>query len=266
MSHRNRCLLLALLATACLTGGCEMLQPTPIQAVYDAYHVDDYGRSLNLASRIVSSGPGVAGQRTVEEAAYMAGISAYQLGRAPTAVRYFSIAAQSRDRLLAADAQSHLGLIYAQQGRHDRAATQLLAAATTLTGQARAEAYFQAGLSQQKLGRWAHARTSLSLARSHSNDPTFRAMCPDQLSVSSCPLHPGAYHNPDLAENHARQLLADTAELNVGHPWIAYDVSSDNRQLAFVLMGNYSSYDIALDARQRIGSTSAIIVPLSGWQ
>jgi len=98
------------------------------------------------------------------------------------AERYLRVAVNSRDKAMAADAQSTVGLIYSKQGRYVQAADALLRSARNQTGEDRAQAYFYAGIAQQKLGRWPQARTSLLLSRSSTRDAQLSQRVNTQLA------------------------------------------------------------------------------------
>jgi tetratricopeptide (TPR) repeat protein len=257
VDHGGRRVLWIVLA-AVLLAGCKAQSRRSMDEVYAAYQRGDYAEAYRQAQPIAD---GAGGPRS-SEAAYMAGSAAMRMGRLHEAERYLSIAAQSRDPRLSADATAELGLTYAQLNRHDRAAASLLDAAGRLSGQDRANAYFYAGLSQQKLGQWAQARTSFTLARSASNDSAFREEVSQHLRTTGYTLQMGAFAEAPNARAFAESVAAHIIALRLGPPRIVPIEGPAGKTLHAVQVGQFSSYANALAARSSLGSTTAIVVPL----
>ncbi len=257
MRFMRGCMLcgVCLLITACAS---TSQPPADLQPVYQAYHAGNHEQAYALARQLAATG----GEKVALEAAYMAGMSAYQLGRPQQAEYYLSYAARSDNKELAADAKAGLGLVYLQQGRAQAAESTLRLAADKLTGQDRANAYFYAGLAQQRQGLWNQARASFTQARALSNDPAFREQCNQQLAFTGFTLQTGAYSNLQNAQRQARQLANQTQKAWLDQPRIVTATGGDGRRLYLVQVGQFSTYASALSARQRLGSSSAIITPM----
>ncbi len=262
-STHHLCILLAL--TLLHTFGCASTStptsPVDLQPVYQAYHAGNHEQSYALAKQLAATG----GEKLALEAAYMAGMSAYQLGQPQQAEYYLSYAARSENKALAADAKAGLGLVYLQQGRTQAAESTLRLAADKLTGQDRANAYFYAGLAQQRQGLWNQARASFTQARALSNDPAFKEQCNQQLSFTGFTLQTGAYSNLSNAQKQAQQLAQRTHSAWLDQPRIVTASTGgggDGRRLYLVQVGQFSTYASALSARQRLGISSAIITPM----
>ncbi len=240
--------------------GCAAYGPPQIDAIRVAYGRGDYAEASRQAQQMMRVGP-VAYK---DEAAYMAGMSAYRLKATATAERHLQAAAKSSDVALSADALIVLGLIYAQQGKHAAAVRSLLDAVPRLpTGQDRANAYFHAAKAQQKLGQWGQARTSLRLARGSSTDPAFRKRAIQELSVTGFTIQVGAFANQANALRTARKLARKVAAKKLGLFRLVPAVDQNGQAMFLVQAGKYSSHDSANSARDRLGLTSAIIVPLA---
>ena len=238
---------------------CQSPPGGQLETARSAFQNDDYATAYSqsvLLTRTTDSA-----LRT--EAAYMAGVSAHKQGNRRVAGQYLQQAIESHDRQLVGDAQAELGLIYAEQQQYDRAARMMLAAAEHLDGQDRANAYYYAGLAQQKLGRWAQARTSLSLARSNSTQAMFRQQVNMQLSVTGYTLQVGAFAQQPNAQRAAEQLAARTRNAKLGLPRIVLSTDLHGQHWNLVQIGHFSSFATASISRSRLGTTQAIIVPLT---
>lgn len=239
--------------------GCNRMNgPTPTEMAQTHYQRGDYARAQTTAARAAATAGGT--QRDL--AHYMAGMSAYKLNNYPTAARYLSVAVNSRDESLAADARSTLGLIYSAQGRYDAAANMLLRSADLHTGEDRANAYFYAGTAQQKLGRWPQARTSLLLARRSTRDASLVRQIDQHLAVTGYTIQVGAFANRANADNAARVYAGKASRAGLGSVLVSPSTSSQGRVVNLVQVGRYATFNAASTARARLGDRGAVIVPL----
>ena len=232
----------------------------PIASLADAnsaYDRGDYEQAYAFASTIASAEPSLDSQ----EAAYVAGLAAWELDRTDKAVKYFKKAVDGLDHEMAADAGVMLGLAYSKQEKYDLAAESLLEAAPELTGEDRARAYFYAGVAQQKLGRWAYARDNFTLARAASSDPAFRDEVDGQLAVTGYTLEIGSFSDGAAAQSAADNLTESAQELNLGEPRLLPNPTRPGQMLVHV--GRFSTYDSAASFRERLGMPGAFIVPIA---
>jgi tetratricopeptide (TPR) repeat protein len=265
-SHTGLRMMLAvvMLISVGFLGGCKTTRPqadkvvvNPLDEIRTAYDAQQYARAYRLGAS-AARGTGF----TAEQAAYMAGLSAQKLGRTPDAIGYLSQAARSSDDALAGDALATLGLIYAQQNLHLKAAEHFLAASKKLVGQGKANALFYAAISEQKLGRWADARAHLSLARAASDDNNFKAQVDDQFSVTGYSLQLGAYSDRDNASRALLRWNQQVQGKRMGQARLVPQRAADGSSVITVQVGQFSSYSTALMARQELGDIDVIIVPL----
>ncbi len=226
------------------------------RAAYDAQRHQDV---LRLAGPLANT----AG-RQGDEAAYLAGMSAVELKQPDLAERYLGRAAQSDHRELAGDALATLGMLANSQQRYSRGSEFLLRAADKLTGPDRANAYLQAGIAQQKLGWWPQARATLMLARQSSGDPRFLATVNAYLETTGFTLQFGAYNDVRLAQDHVNRLAKLPAAAAYGSPRAVRSADDAGRLLYRVHLGRFSSHMTAGQARQQLGISDSIIVPLTG--
>lgn len=239
--------------------GCKTDRgPSPTEQAQVQFQQGDYARAQVTASRAATTAGGA--ERGL--AHYMAGISAYRLGNMETAERYLRVAAQSGDGALAADASSTLGLIYSQMGRYAEAAAAFLRGADLQEGEDRAQAYFYAGVAQQKLGQWPQARTSLLLARKSTRDTGLIGQIDQQLAVTGYTIQVGAFTNRDNADKLAAQYAGRAASAKVGSVFVTPGAGSDGRAVNLVQVGRFATFGAANQARELLGDLDAVIVPL----
>lgn len=260
--HRSPALLAMLaLGGVMLLGsvGCKNIQTTnnSLTEIRTAYLARDYAKAYSLGAW-ASRGEGQASQ----QGAYMAGMSAYKLGKNGEAINYLTQAAQSSDKGMAGDALATVGLIYAQQNNHRAAANSFINAASRLEGQAKANAYFYAAVSEQKIGRWADARAHLSLARNESSDQAFKQQVDDQFSVTGYSLQVGAFSDTANANKVASEWITKAKDFRIGQPRLVTQTTADGKTVTAVQIGQFSSYATALMARQELADQSIIVVPL----
>jgi len=251
------CLLLCL---CILPAGCKGpdMGPSPTELAQSQFQAGDYARAQATAARAAVTAGGT--QRGL--ANYIAGISAYRLDNMTTAERYLRVAAQSRDASLAADASSTLGLIYSRNGRYAEAAAAFQRGAGLQDGEDKAQAYFYAGVAQQKLGQWPQARTSLLLARRSTRDPGFVQRIDEQLSVTGYTVQVGAFANRSNADQLAAKYAGRAASSNLGSVIVTPSVDSRGRPMNLVQVGRYATFGAANSARSQLGDFNAVIVPL----
>ncbi len=247
------CLLAGLLLAGCTTQG-----PSPTEQAQTQFQRGDYARAQETAARAAAT----AGGRERDLAHYLAGISAYRMGNMATAERYLRVAARSDDESMAADASSTLGLIYSQMGRYSEAANAFQRGAGLQRGEDRAQAYFYAGVAQQKLGQRPQARTSLLLARKSTRDAGLVGRIDQQLVVTGYTIQVGAFANRANADKLAAQYVGRASSAQVGTVFVTPGTGSDGRAINLVQVGRYATFGAASQARGLLGDRSAVIVPL----
>jgi tetratricopeptide (TPR) repeat protein len=259
--HRINPRSLATLA-ACLIFGLGLLgcqSDGPIGTLPDAsgaYSRGEYERAYDIASEIADE-PSLES----DEAAYIAGLSAGELGKEKKAIKYLKQAAEGFDDDLAADAGLMLGLAYAARDEHDKATDALLAAAPKLTGEDRAKAYYYAAIAQQRLGRWARARDNLILAKALSTDVAFRQQIDDQLAIQGYTLQVGSYPDADAAQAAADALAPKAKAAGMGSPTVEANPSRPGRLV--VRVGRFSTYRSAETFRDSLETSDDVfVVPL----
>lgn len=249
----------------CLAGvgvllGCETTGRTRLDRADLAYRRGDYHMAYREAQHAMRSSQGAVRS----EAAYMAAMSAYRLKDNSSAVHYLKQASNSMDSRLRGDALAMLGVIYAEQGKYQESVGVLLEAGRRLpAGQDRANAYYYAAKSQQKMGRWSAAKENLRLAHNISRDETFRGRVGQELNVEAFTLQIGAFTDHGNAQRAAENLATRASALRLGPPRLVPAKDAQQRQLTLVQVGRFSTYDQAQSMRQRLVPLTAIVVSLA---
>ncbi len=223
-----------------------------------AYEHGQYREAYNAAARLASSSSSQG-----REAAFIAGLAAQKLGEPRQAERYLHYAAQSHDEGLAADAQASLGLLLHARGQYAQAAQALENAARHLTGEQRANAYFYAGVAQQKLDRTSQARTNFILARAATHDANMRQRIQQRLAVTGYTIQLGAFTQRSNAERNAREVAERARTLGLGTPRLVTDVNARGQRLTIVQVGRFSSFTTAQQARQRLHAPQSMVMPIA---
>lgn len=229
-----------------------------LQKAQQAYTQQDYAKTKRLAVGVASANnPNLSTQGH-----YLAGVSSRRLGQNQEAHRYLKAATRSTDRSLAGDAWAELGFMYNHQDQFRQAARAFIAAAQYLGGQDRSNAYFQAGIAQQKLGFWPAARSSLTLARGYNKDAAMGTQIQDYLNTVGFTLQVGAYRSQANAQKRIQEVANRTQHLPMGLPKIS-SIYSGQGTYYRVHVGRFTDYPSAASARKLMAYEDALIVPLS---
>jgi tetratricopeptide (TPR) repeat protein len=253
---------IALAAGMLSVAGCKAQHAQALQASQSAYRAGDYSSAYRDA-RAVYDNP-AASREDRDNAAYMIGLAAYRTRDLDTAQEFLQIAADSADPSLSADASVQLGLVYSERGKFGLAADALHNAAGKLTGPDQANAYFYAGVAEQKEGRWPQARTTLSMAMSSSRDPAFRERVADQLRVTGYTLQIGAFDVESNAQRSAQVATARAEAFRYATPRVVMTTDPANGHKRYLVwVGQFSSWPTALMARDNLGITNAVVTALT---
>jgi tetratricopeptide (TPR) repeat protein len=241
-----------------LTGawGCQSPRASRDQAV-SLYERGHYMQALEESRRLSWQTDGQ--QR--DEASYLAGMCAYQLGRDKEACSYLRPLARHDDPAIAGPVNAALGLIYARQNNNERALTHLRTATGQLRGDQAAQALYHQGLVEQRLGWWNTARSHMEQALNHSVDPQFRQVVRQRLEADGYVLQLGAYENRHFAERYAAQMHRLTVRQGLGAPRVVPSQTITGRTLYLVQVSHFKNHAEAVDARRRLPGTSLAIVP-----
>ena len=240
-------LVTALLVSAAALCGCGTSPNATLQQTIVDYRAGRYAQAYQQAAKL-ASGPS---RRSADEAAYMAGMSAYRLGRDDEALKHLVRLADHRDDAIAGPAGATVGLIFAKRGNHERALAYYSRAVKRLKGNDQAQAYYHMAITEQKLGRFAQARPRLILAAANATDSDLRAAAEHRMQTAGFTLQFGAYSLQRNADERVREIGALARQANLSDPQVVA-LESGGRKLYHVQAGRFGSYEAALAAKQRL--------------
>ena len=126
---RSMIYFMAVLAVANSTA-CQSAQPDRLDGAITSYEAKNWKQSLEQSSAVQNESSGIVR----DQAAFLAGLSAYQLGNYSEAQTRFQISEQSMDAQTAGDSKVMLGDLMVHQKRYGDAANYYDAAADKLSG------------------------------------------------------------------------------------------------------------------------------------
>jgi tetratricopeptide (TPR) repeat protein len=231
--------------------------PDYLALAQQAYDAGQYERALSRAR----SAHSIVGANN-DQAAYIAGMSAYQLQKLEFAQRFLAEAGESRDAQIAGPALAQLGVIYADRGRYDLASGALVRAADHLDGQEKANAYYYAAQAERQLDRWWTTRTYLLLAQRYADDDAFRMSIAQELGATGWTIQVAQFADEDEARAFERQLAARAQPLDIGLPQVVRASDAQGRTVYVVQIGQFAIYDTAARKRQQLGINDAAVVSI----
>ncbi|MHC4992861.1 MAG: SPOR domain-containing protein, partial [Planctomycetota bacterium] len=180
------------------------------------------------------------------EAAYLAGLSAFQMEDIDEAELRLSMAARASDPSVAANARAMLGLVRLEQGRHGDAASLLTGAADALNG----DDAFQAARFAELASRGVGTRRGRPATRS------------SQGSGAGFTIQAGAFRERDRAEAVAMEIAQLRPNASVKPVQILQDRDSMGRPLYLVQFGRFSTRHEAASIREQLGRRAYIVTPV----
>lgn len=239
-------------------GGSSSSAAARLEIAVADYDAGRYDRAYQHASVVYHATSGMVRDR----AAYLLGLSAYQLNRHDEARTRLTRLVRDNHPTLAADAAATLGLMAMDSGHPEEAVGHFRFAATRLADQDRAQARFLCGKAYQQMQQWGAAKSQFMLARASSTDPEFRAAVEDEMAVTGFTLQLGAFADLDNARNIVDDFLADGLGAKIGVPWILERRDPDGSTLYLVQAGRFSAHERAVQAGRTIPGPT-IVVPLA---
>jgi tetratricopeptide (TPR) repeat protein len=272
MMLMRRCVEILLAVTCIAASGCAANPKGALdQAVVD-FNQQRYTQAHQKAKAIADrpSSP------NRHDAAYIAGMSAYQLGQIDEAERQLQTAINADNAETAARAKAVLGQIRLDQRRWRDAALLLTQAADTLSGEDRLRAAANASLAYQNLGDLDSARTWRAMASgrapqnaspsspsSSSGDalPTVVTSAPGGGKAGSTgfTLQVGAFQEKKRAESAAKEALRVAQREGWGQARIIPRRDERGRPTYLVQIGAFPTRESAAAARARIGRLDYIV-------
>lgn len=231
--------------------GCESGQKTNAdlnRAVQD-FERHQYEPSREQATAAMRSSRGVERER----AAYVAGLSAFELGMIDEAERRFMTASRSSDSEIAANAKAMLGQIRLGQGRHDDALRYLDEASSGLRGEDARQARQLASQARRIAAGDRTVGSEFRIETAHT------VAVPDDGFA----LQVGAFHERQRASRAAEEARPLVERDGIGPVQIVPTTDQRGRALYLVRVGHFETRRAAAEARQRLGRLDYIVATWS---
>ena len=234
--------------------GCQSSPIAPPPKAVEAYDEGDYARAYRDATAEYSR---TSGERK-DMAALMAGLSAHAMGNYTTSAEWLAPLVNHADREISGRAAATLGLIEADRGDHAAAAAHLSMAGRKLTGEAAAQANFQAAESYAALGRVDAARLHYRLAAATTGDTNVDALVDERLSLDAYTVQVGAFSSRENAMTRVGEIRRRAEALGLGAPRVVLRPGPGGRSLYLVQLGSYKTQSEASAARVRLGGDAVV--------
>lgn len=293
LSRKDECLLdklgmrtftwrriLAVGIVAASAAGCKSGSPGSsgggsLQQAVNDFNARRYARAQERAEAIASkSKPGVR-----EDAAYVAGLSAYELGQTEEAERHFVSAARSANAQTAARAKAMLGQVRLDQNRPQEAANLLAEAARAMDGADSERAARNAAIAYQRAGdeasakKWASAAGAGTPAR-HSPGSTAgmpasgksirRGSAGSNADSGGFTLQVGAFREKSRAERAANEAKKLAERDGLGEVQIVPRRDERGKLMFVVQFGSFGTRAAAAAARAKLGRLDYIVALAQG--
>lgn len=199
-----------------------------------------------------------------EQAAWVAGLSAYQMKNLDEAELQFMAAARSQDARLVTDTKIMIGDIRVLQNRWSDAARCYRDAAAALSGEERSRLLgHAASCDSHASGRLAASGSqgsaspsSPSTASAASDASTGTAKPPEPTTFA---LQAGAFQNEKNARRLASNIASSTRNAGLGEPRVVRTKDRGGREFWTVQVGTFASRQTAESARSKVPSLDLIV-------
>lgn len=253
---RRAALLLAAAATV-VWSGCQSARPQASEEALARYEAQDYQNALRLAR---ASHQRTAGAKR-DEAAFIAGMSAYELKRYDEAAAWLRPVTRSADAAIAGRASATMGLIAASQGVYATAALDLMAAGRKLEGDEGARALLMAGDCYRLLGRLDAATSAYAAGKGKAQSAALKGTLASRQESTAYTVQFGAFSSYANATRALDRARMSAAAQGLPAPSIVSSTDVTGQTLYLVQVGKYETKDQAAAARVRMGG-ELVVVPV----
>lgn len=247
---RNLRLMLFTLVTALLAAACAAppQAKSTLQDAINDYNADQYTLAYNKAADLQATSTGTPR----EEAAYVAGLSAYRLGNRLDAEQRFEVAANSSDANVAGKAKAMLGVVRLEQSRNNEAADLLKTASHDLPSDDAQQAAYHAAVADRRA-------ESPALYAAPARAPAASTASPVRVAPASFALQVGAFQDRKNADDAARQAASIISRNGLGEPRIIKSFDDRSRPRWLVQFGRFTTRNEADQARRRMNRLDYIV-------
>lgn len=228
------------------------------KAVTD-YNAASYSQAEQEAVQAMNKSTGSA----KENAAYVAGLSAYRMGNTEEAERRLLIAAQSANTQTAGSAKAMLGQVRLDQNRPREAAVYFSDASRLLTGEDAQKAAKSAALAYQQVGDTTASRQWTDISKTSPGSTTASGSRSTGPTLGFA-LQVGAFGDKKRAQRAADDANTVAKRDGLGPVRVINKRDDRGKPLYLVQFGFFTSRDAAAAARSRIGKLEYIVTAVSG--
>jgi septal ring-binding cell division protein DamX len=263
----NRCFkcVAGLLSATMWLGGCAGSQDSgSLTGAVSAYNAQQYSQSLDQANVALKNTSGT--QR--DEVAYVAGLSAYQLGRTDEAEARFITAANSASSETACKGKAMLGQIRLDQNRPREAASYFTAAQPGLTGDDAQKCAHNAAVAYQMAGdtasskQWQSTATRAPASTVMGSGPSSSGSANTMISApANFTLQVGAFMEKKRAKKAAEEANSLAKKDGLGKVQMFTRTDAKGRRMYMVQVGGFATREQAVAARTKMGRLDYIVAP-----
>jgi tetratricopeptide (TPR) repeat protein len=250
---RRALLAAAALACAALLSGCSSGSAGEAVKMYEA---GNYAEALREAETVHEK---TRNGSTSEQAALVAGLSSYELGRYDDAEKWLRPLTRSTDRNISGRALAATGLIGVRRDRFSTAAIDLTAAGRRLQGNDAAQANFYAGECHALLGNLHRARSAYVSALRSADDPELRQKIASRQSGGEYSLQFGAFSNKANADQALAAAARRASAAGLDAPRLVSTPDVSGRTIHLVQLGRFKTRNEAITARSKLGGEAAVV-------
>jgi hypothetical protein len=256
-----------LLALPAFTG-CVAPPSASIDRAIADYDAGRFSASLAEAERAASRGTDSVAR---DEATYLAGMSAYRLGRDVDARRWLSSSATSSDAWIAGQSLVTLGSVELRGGDAQAAARAFVRAAERLPDpDEAARARIAAGWAYRELGDEANAKAQFALGKVPATGSAAPAP-PPKSPLPSSPrtavsepapangaftIQAGAFRDAERARTRAAEIAERSRSLGLGAPAVRRKRTSSGGEIWVVQVGRFPDRASAEKLKTRLGTAN----------
>lgn len=223
---------------------------TAVEDYREARYQASFDRAKNLSR---SSTPPLR-----EQAAWIAGLSAYQMRQLDEAELQFMVSERSQDSMLVADSKVMIGDIRVLQNRWSDAAQCYRDAAAGMSGKERADVLDHADKAAARASGGAGSSVAQT-ASTPSGSATSGRPSPGVASASAYSLQAGAFQSESNARRRANEIAGPARQAGLGEPRVIRTRDAGGREFWAVQVGSFANRESAESAKSRVSSLGFIV-------
>lgn len=239
----------------------KMVASPELASAVEDYREGRYTQAFDAAKALAraSSSP------LREQAAWVAGLSAYQTNKFDDAELQFMASSRSQDQRLATDSKIMIGDVYVKQNRWSDAAQNYRDAAKTLSGEERSRVLGYADMASSNAAGRAGGQAGVTASSTPGSGtgtakPSAGGSSPSPVATRSVfALQAGAFQSEANARKRASELAGQSRQAGFGDPRVVRTRDPGGRDFWTVQLGQFDSRQSADAAKSKIASVALIV-------